>query len=528
GRGVRVSHDKVRSAERSHGGVAGALIFREGVARAVEGVFTGRWSGLEALNRAMKARHRLVVLYGSRGVGKTALVHEFCKDKNYICWCAPEASGAVQLESFLNRLEQGNDGSISAAFECACSQGNEWKAAFKVAFGESASSEFDAVMQLHNAHARKDGSSAKGKPVIVLDEFSRVARQDASTLEALRAAWESASSSDAMLILCDSDSGFVERELLAGGGALGGLVTDAIRLNLLPYWEVAEFFPHYSPEEKTLAYAIFGGMPRHLTQCDPEISLADNVIRNVLRKGSALYDEAECIAHREFREPARYNSILCAIAHGSTRVSEIARASSLSTAKASVYLKNLVSAGIVEREFPVNVGLQQGSICGGGRGRYRIFDRLLRFWYTFAFPNLSDLEMGDARGVWERRIAPSLWRFAAEPMRLMCADWLCRESSASRMPFVCSNVGAWWDSGTWIDVTGIDEAGTCMIVGAVELSSEPVGLKAYWNLVEKAAVLPAIEKHYVLFSHAGFDPRLVQFAKGDSFVRLVPLDGLYA
>lgn len=492
-------------------------------------MLVARENELAKLDAAWTTREaRLALVIGPRGVGKTALVHEFCKDKNCVYWCVPEASGAVQLESFLAQLGQGGAESIAVTVERIRSQGmSGWEDAFRLAFGARARGEANGDARFHNAHARIGSLPVKDKIVIVLDELSRAARQDAAILEALRAAWESASSGNAMLIISDSDLGFAERELLTNDGTLGELVTDTLRLSSLPYWEAAKFFPYYSPEEKMLAYAIFGGMPRHLTQCDPEISLADNVIRNVLRKGSALYDEAECIAHREFREPARYNSILCAIAHGSTRVSEIARASSLSTAKASVYLKNLVSAGIVEREFPVNVRLRQGSVCGGGRGRYRISNSLLRFWHTFAFPDLSELEMGDARGVWERKIAPNLWRFAAEPMRLMCADWLRRESSANRTPFVCGKVGAWWDSDTWIDVAGVDEDGTRMIAGAVELSSNPVGLKAYWHLADKTAALSAIEKHYVLFSHAGFDPRLVQFAKGDDFVKLVSLSDLY-
>ena len=32
---------------------------------------------------------------------------------------------------------------------------------------------------------------------------------------------------------------------------------------------------------------------------------------------------------------------------------------------------------------------------------YKLTDNFFRFWYSFVFPNLSELESGDANGIWE-------------------------------------------------------------------------------------------------------------------------------
>ena len=527
--------------------------------------------------KALEARYRsdsscIVAIGGWSGVGKTELMRAFCEGKPHVYWCAPDAPREVQMQSFLDCFARASDccdgrahdgkGYVSDSGRIALWGGvvqdsnaaarggiDTWQVIFERVFSSvaggtglfvckhdarwgDASFDIRTVASGHDICLRGDDLFSGGFPatklLVILDEFSRVVRQDPAALEGLRIAWKAAQvKTNMMLVLCESDLSFVMRELLADAGVLSGCITDAIRLNPLPYWEAAEFFPYYSSEEGVLAYAIFGGMPRYLAQCDPEVSLAENVIRLALRKGSVFRDEAEFVMRREFREPARYNGILWAMARGVTKVSEIARASLLTTAKASVYLGNLVDASIVERELPVNVG-SENAASNGKRGRYRIASNFLRFWYSFVLPNLSDLEMGDAKGVWERRIAPSLWRFAAEPVRRMVADWLRRESLEGRAPFPCNKAGAWWSPGAWIDLVGIGEGGSRAIVGAVDLSTEPVGLESYWRLVEKAAILSVSEKHYVLFSRAGFDPRLAQFAKEDGSAKLVSLGDLYA
>lgn len=63
----------------------------------------------------------------------------------------------------------------------------------------------------------------------------------------------------------------------------------------------------------------------------------------------------EFLLHQELRETPIYNSIIEAVALGNTKLNDISQKSLVEdTSKTSVYLKNLIELGIVEREFSVD------------------------------------------------------------------------------------------------------------------------------------------------------------------------------
>src|SRR5699024_2849270 len=101
-------------------------------------------------------------------------------------------------------------------------------------------------------------------------------------------------------------------------------------------------FPNYSEEEKILAYAVLGGIPHYLNQFSPDLSVAENIKRNILTKGAVLYSEVDFLLHQELRETPIYNSIIEAVALGNTKLNDISQKSLVEdTSKTSVYLKNL-------------------------------------------------------------------------------------------------------------------------------------------------------------------------------------------
>ena len=65
-----------------------------------------------------------------------------------------------------------------------------------------------------------------------------------------------------------------------------------------------------------------------------------------------MYSEVEFLLHQELRETPVYNSVIEAVAMGNTKLNDISKKSLVEdTSKTSVYLKNLIELGIVEREF---------------------------------------------------------------------------------------------------------------------------------------------------------------------------------
>ena len=76
------------------------------------------------------------------------------------------------------------------------------------------------------------------------------------------------------------------------------------------------------------------------------------------------------------------------------------------TSKTSVYLKNLIQLGIMERKFSIDAKVKEQA--NGNRGIYRLTDNFFRFWYAFGFANFSQLEDRDADGVYQYIVEPAL------------------------------------------------------------------------------------------------------------------------
>ena len=76
--------------------------------------------------------------------------------------------------------------------------------------------------------------------------------------------------------------------------------------------------------------------------------------------GCVLYSEVDFLLRQELREMPMYNSLIEAVALGNTRLNDISQKSLVEdTSKTSVYLRNLIELGIIEREFSVDAGTKE-------------------------------------------------------------------------------------------------------------------------------------------------------------------------
>ena len=183
---------------------------------------------------------------------------------------------------------------------------------------------------------------------------------------------------------------FIEKELLAEKNPLYGRATGVYKMSEMGFYDVAKFFSDYSDKDKILAYSILGGIPHYLRQFRPEMSIEENIRKNILTKGCVLYSEVDFLLHQELRETPIYNSIIEAVALGNTKLNDISQNSLVEdTSKTSVSLKNLIELGIVEREFSVDSKTKEKA--NSNRGSYRLTNNFFRFWYAFGFTNFSQL-----------------------------------------------------------------------------------------------------------------------------------------
>lgn len=113
------------------------------------------------------------------------------------------------------------------------------------------------------------------------------------------------------------------------------------------------FFPNYSKEEKIIAYSIMGGTPKYLSLFSDKKSIKCNVMDCFLNTFGILYEEPLNLLKQELREPALYNSIIEAIATGSTKINDISMAVGQERDKTAKYIGQLIELQIVNKEIPV-------------------------------------------------------------------------------------------------------------------------------------------------------------------------------
>ena len=478
-------------------------------------MFIGREAELKFLeDKYQEKRGQLIVLYGRRRVGKTETLREFCKDKPHVFYSCTQSTDKAQLVKFSQLMLKEDIPARNYISEFA-----DWEKAF---------------------HAILDLPYGDRKKLIVIDEFPYMCKGNDSIPSILQNLWDSElKDANVMVILCGSAMSFIEKELLAEKNPLYGRATGIYKMQAMGFYDAARFFPDYSPRDKVLTYAVLGGIPHYLNQFDPKKSLGENIKRNILTKGSVLYSEVDFLLHQELRETPIYNSIIEAVALGNTKLSDISQKAMMdSTSKTSVYLRNLIELGIVEREFSVDVKLKEKA--NASRGAYCLTDNFFRFWYTFGFANFSQLEDGDVDGVYEYVVEPALHEFASFIFEDVCKEFVKEQQKRNALPFRYSKMGRWFgrttvrdehtDSGlrtaeTEIDLLAIDREEKNYLVGECKFKKQPFRYSEYLNTVAK--LTPQKQKavfYYALFSESGFEEKIEEIAREDRMLRLYDLE----
>lgn len=460
-------------------------------------MFIGRQEELDFLESCYSSsKAQLVILYGRRRVGKTETLHKFCEGKEHVFYSCAELPDSQQLQAFSARLLQ--SGMPAARY---LQSFGDWQQAF------------EALAEL----------PGRGKKLLVIDEFPYMVKNNPSIPSLLQNLWDSKlKNTDVMLVLCGSAMSFMEKEILAEKNPLYGRATGILKMLPMNFYDAVQFLPHYSMQDKIAAYAVLGGIPHYWQQFDAQLSLRENITRSILTRGGVLYSEVEFLLRQELRETAVYNTIIAAVALGNTKLNEIFQKTQLERSKLSSYLKNLVDLGILCREFPVNAGLKEQANVQ--RGLYQVTDNFFRFWYAFVFPNFSELEAGDAAGIYSYVVAPRLDLYTSHIFEHVCREYLRRQNRRHMLPFYFTAIGRWWDKTDELDIVAVDSARQELLLGECKYKNTQMELQDLRHMQKKLGAAKG-RRHYYLFSKSGFTRELQKTADREG-VALIGLDDL--
>ena len=478
-------------------------------------MFIGREAELQFLeNRYHSGHGELVVLYGRRRVGKTETLRHFCENKPHVFFSCRECTDQLQLKSFSDKVFKED---IPA--KKYINSFSDWDQAFR------------SILDLPYGEHKK---------LLIIDEFPYMCKGNPSIPSILQNLWdEILKDSNIMIILCGSAMSFIEKELLAEKNPLYGRATGIYKMMPMGFYDAIKFFPEYSDKDKVLLYSVLGGIPHYLKQFDTALPISENIKRNILTKGCALYSEVDFLLKQELRETTIYNSIIEAVALGGTKLNEISQKSLIDdTSKTSTYLRSLIELGIIEREFSVDAGNNEKA--NSGRGIYKLSDNFFRFWYAFAFTNISDLESNDVQGVYTYVIEPQLHRFSSFTFEDICKEYVKELKKENALPFRYEKMGRWFGkttirdntkpkgiriADTEIDILATSTGKKDYLVGECKFKAQPFSYSEYLDTeVKLSSYKSKASFYYAMFSESGFDSRLAERAKDDPSLTLYSLN----
>jgi AAA+ ATPase superfamily predicted ATPase len=435
-------------------------------------VFYDREGELDALASAFEAPGQdLYVVYGRRRVGKTALLKEFCTDRPHVYFLAAQEAADRQREKFVERLADHFDDRVPRV--------DDWP---------------DALDYL--------GETVDGERlVVVIDEFPYLVEANDSLPSYVQSfVDEQLEGTDAMLVLCGSSVGVMESEVLGHESPLYGRRTGQIDLQPFSFQQ-ARTAIGYDVADAIRSFAVTGGTPMYVTLFDYDRSLAENVRTHVLEPTAILYNEPEFLLRTELRNPARYTSVLEAIATGHTTPNEISGATGIDPGPLSKYLQTLRRLRLVDRDLPVTASRKQSK-----RSRYHVADEFLRFWFRFVEPNRSSIE--EAPGVvLEGTIEPALPDHVAATFEDVCTEAVWAAIRSGELD-TYAEVGPWWYGEDEIDIVALAPDDDRILLAECKWTSDPVG----WSLVETLRNTRTEvrwgpderEERFALFSKSGF------------------------
>jgi len=467
--------------------------------------FVDRQTEMAELDRLLTTPGaQFIPVYGRRRVGKTTLLLHWAQksQRPYLYWVARRETAEASRHSLARAL---------------------WAWAYPD-LSNPEPPRFDSWEILFREMARM---IADKQMIVILDEFPYIVESDASFPSHLQAAWDHLfRDKQATFVLAGSHIGMMV-DMMEYKAPLHGRFTAQMPVDPLPFAVLREFFPGYDAAERVATYAVLGGIPAYLEHFNPQVTLSDNIRKNLFRRTGMFRSEPDILVSDLVRETRVYESVLRAIATDARTPAEISVVTGIQPQNLPPYLKRLADLRLIERRTPATIPFAQRQTTT--RSRYHVRDPYLRFYLRFIEPNQEMIEMGLVDTLWER-IAEQLRAFiGATTFEELCREWIVTQAQIRQLPFAPEVVGSHWSADAQIDVIAINWREKAILLGECKWGVDPVGRSVIQELFEKSnKVVPGSDWQvsYAFFARAGFTAAARQTAEeaGALLVDLQRLD----
>lgn len=280
----------------------------------------------------------------------------------------------------------------------------------------------------------------------------------------------------------------------------------------------SRFFPRWSPTERLLGWAIFGGLPARIAAIGTGATLASAVRDSILDPDGPLHHAPWRELERTVQAPGRYAAILSACARGA-RWRDLAGtpAGRRDGAMPGPYLRTLEAQGWIRSAPPL------GAPAGSRRRRYRIADPFVLFWLTEVLPRQPRLQQVGAAEVWTQEVRLGLDRQMERVLSVLAQEWL-RHDAVPALGSTARELGAIWGEGIELDAVATLRTGS-MAYGRCSWRDAPFGENDLLRLDEAVRAtrygFGREARHRILFGKGEATPELRSKVARDPLLHIV-------
>lgn len=461
------------------------------------------------------SENSLAVLYGRKGIGKTALAREFIEDKPAAYYAARECTDMEQ--QLLLSKEWG-------LYIDTASSWLKYQELFESIIDKKTDKKKTADKKVSEKKAAdKKGYEKKAadnkKIVIIIDEFHLLLKENKDVANIISDILNS--DKKVMFLFMSSSINWVENDMVNEFGMAVKYISRIIKLKEMTFADMVKFYPKLSVEQCIYVNAALGGIPGYMRLWQENKSVKENLNKLFFCKEGELYNEAESFLKTELRELSAYNTILAALAAGRYKLNDIHACTGFSRAKISVYIKNLMELDVIEKVFSFETGDRENI----QKGLYRIRDNFLNFWYCYVYPHKSIIESGDGKEIYNAYFLPETSEYMRQYFAKVCEEYLRLLSRHKRLMYVYDKWGSWHGKNGVIDIIGVDSDGH-YIASLCNFKSKAASEGMLDECITALSFAGIIASEIYLFSRNGFTIEFMDKVRDDKGIVLVDMKEL--
>ena len=276
--------------------------------------------------------------------------------------------------------------------------------------------------------------------LLILDEYSYlsdVLKGMDSVLQALIDKYRNRSK--LKLALCGS---FVDtmQKLIEKENPLFGRFDLVLKLKPMDYYDSAQFYSHFSDEDKVRLYSVFGGIPYYNRLIREDRSVKENIIELIASPGARLENEVLMYLKSEIAKIVNANEVFEAMARGFSRFNDILSQSHVSSGPTLVdVLDKLIRMELVEKAAPIN---DENNRKKSG---YYISDPMSLFYYRYIFRYSSQLNVMNSDIFYQRYIQEDFENaYVPKRFETIGKQYLIRQNRAGLMEEPFEKIGRYY------------------------------------------------------------------------------------